>query len=114
MTTTPPVVVNPPDSRRTPRSTRIAAIVVGVLGLVPAGFAMFMAQLMTYGLYSWQEPRLDCDLWLPLLAFSLCLSLGPAVMISGPHRHRWTRVTSTVFLAAALLASVVTWIPVAL
>lgn len=103
-----------PDTRTRPsRRLIVVSVAVGLVSLVPAGFAMVMAQLMTYGLYSWQEPELDRDVWFPLLAFSLSLCLGPAVMSQGPHRRRWLKVTAGVFVAAAVVGSLVTWVPVA-
>lgn len=101
------------NQARPSRRLVIVATTVGILSLAPAALAMFMARLMTYGLYSWLEPQLDANIWLPLLGFSLSLCLGPAIMTLGPHRRRWLRVTLGVFVAAAVIGSLATWVPVA-
>lgn len=100
--------------RRRQRNVRVAAIVVAVLSLVPAGFAYFMAMLMTYGLYSWTDPQLEPGIWIPLVAAGGSLALGPAVMTLGSHRRRWLIVTAAMFGATVVLLSLLTWVRVAL
>ena len=52
-------------------------MVATLLSLVLAGFCLFMANLITYGLYSWTEPKLDPAVILPLVGIGLVLPLGP-------------------------------------
>ncbi|WP_147264064.1 hypothetical protein [Desertihabitans brevis] len=99
------------DAVRRQRWIRAAAVVVGGLSLVPAGFCFFLASLMTFGLYSWQEAELDPDIWVPILGASLSLSAGPAVMALGWHRRRWLLITLATFLLVALVSSALTWLP---
>lgn len=115
MSATPVPAQTPPGAveagARRQRVVRVAAVVVGVVSLVPAGFCLFLASLMTYGLYSWQEAELDPGIWVPLLGSSLFLSAGPAVMALGRHRRRWLLIALATFLLAAVVSSAATWLP---
>ena len=91
----------------------VAAVVVTALSLVLAGFCVFMASLMTYGLYTWSEPQLDPAVAVPLLGIGLSLALGPLVMSLGERRRFWLRVALAVSISSVLIASLATWVPVA-
>jgi len=92
----------------------VTAVAVTLLSLVLAGFCFFMASLITYGLYSWTEPKLDPAIILPLVGIGLLLPVGPLVMSLGPRRSFWLRVALIVSLGGIVLASLTTWVPVAL
>ena len=117
MSTTEPA---PPATPTNGLSTRprpwlgVAAVVATLLSLVLAGFCLFMANLITYGLYSWTEPKLDPAVILPLVGIGLVLPLGPLVMTLGPRRAFWLRLALIVSLGGMVLASLMTWVPVAL
>jgi hypothetical protein len=89
-------------------------VVTALISLVLAGFCYFMASLITYGLYTWTEPRLDPAVILPLVGIGLVLPSGPLVMSLGPRRAFWFRIALIVSLGGMVLASLMTWVPVAL
>jgi len=95
-------------------SLTVTAVVATLLSLVLAGFCFFMASLITYGLYSWTEPKLDPAIILPLVGIGLLLPVGPLVMSLGPRRSFWLRFALIVSLGGIVLASLTTWVPVAL
>ena len=92
----------------------VTAVVATLLSVVLAGFCYFMASLITYGLYSWTEPKLDPAIILPLVGIGLLLPVGPLVMSLGPRRSFWLRFALIVSLGGIVLASLTTWVPVAL
>ena len=98
----------------TDRGPGWAAVVATLLSLVLAGFCLFMANLITYGLYSWTEPKLDPAVILPLVGIGLVLTLDPLVMALGPRRAFWLRIALIASRGGIVLASLMTWVPVAL
>ena len=92
----------------------VAAVVATLFGLVLAGFCLFLANLITYGLYSWTEPKLDRAVILPLVGIGLVLPLGPLVMALGPRRAFWLRIALIASIGGIVLASLTSWVPVAL
>lgn len=106
-------------TRAEPAPQRPVALVVGAVlaqlaGLVIAGFCLFMALIVTYGIYSWSTPQIDIAIALPLIGIVVATPLGALVMSTGAHRRRWLIVAAVVAVSAAVLASAVTWLPVAL
>ncbi len=92
----------------------VAASLAGLAGLVGAAFCLFLANLITYGLYTWTEPQLDSAVVLPLIGIGICLPLGPLVMSLGPTRRRWWKIALVTSLSGLVIASAISWLPVAL
>ena len=91
----------------------VAGVLVSLVSLALAAFCYFMANLMTFGLYSWQTPKLDAGIVLPLIGVALTLPLGPLVLSLGSHGRRWLRVAVGASLGGVVLTSLTTWVPVA-
>jgi hypothetical protein len=104
---------SPPERARTSPGRIIAGIVASLAGLVLAAFCLAVANFMTFGLYSWQEPSVDPAVWIPLLGIAVTLPLGPVVLSVNGDRRRWLIVAGVTSLLGVLLASLITWIPLA-
>jgi hypothetical protein len=77
-------------------------------------FCYVMVRLATYGLYSWTEPELDPVIVLPLVGIALAAPLAPMVMTLGERRRFWLRIAAATSAGAVVVASLTTWVPVAL
>ena len=112
--TTEPMPVEPP---RTSPGRVVAGIVASLAGLVLAAFCLWVLCLMTFGLFGSSDPSVDGDIWLPLLGIAVTSPLGPLMLSMSPvkgHGKRWLTVAAIVSGGSVLLASLATWIPVAL
>lgn len=100
--------------RRRRLGIRVVAIVLALLGLVGFAFMLFLGRLMSFGLYSWTEPQLDPDVWIPVLGGGVVLMPAPLVMSLGDHRRRWLIAAAAAFGVGAFAISAATWIAVLL
>jgi O-antigen/teichoic acid export membrane protein len=102
------------DPARRRRLLRVAAVFAGLLSVPMLAVCYFMASLATYGLYSWTEPQLDPVIVLPLVGIALAAPLAPMVLTLGEHRRFWLRIAAATSAGAVVIASLATWVPVAL
>ncbi len=107
-------IVSAADPARRRRRLGVAAIFAGVLSVPMLGACYFMVSLATYGLYSWTEPQLDPVIVLPLVGIALAAPLAPMVLSLGERRRFWLRTAAATSAGAVVMASLTTWVPVAL
>ena len=92
----------------------VAAVLAQLGGLAIAGWCLFMAWIVTYGLFSSSTPAVDPSIVLPLLGITLATPLGALVMSTGPDRRRWLIAAAVIAAVSLVTASLLTWLPVAL
>lgn len=102
------------DPSRRRLRLRVIAVFAGVLSVPMLAACYFMISLATYGLYSWTEPELDPVIVLPLVGIALAAPLAPMVLTLGERRRFWLRIAAATSAGAVVIASLTTWVPVAL